>query len=107
MNNPCDKNDINGFSAHGSCCCNCQFQQPINAHPWNKDPFVKGKVTEIIGYGCLCPEFFPDITFMEDKHSLCECWTENTYRREMTERELERDKERVWEVLTYLPKEQV
>lgn len=105
MYNHCPENE--GYAGTGQCCCNCQFQQPITAHPWNKDPYVNGSVMEIIGWGCTCPEFFPNITFSDREHSICECWTENSYRREMSEREIERDKERVWEVLNYLPKETV
>lgn len=105
MYNHCPENEV--YAGTDQCCCNCQFQQPITAHPWNKDPYVNGSVMEIIGWGCTCPEFFPNITFSDREHSICECWTENSYRREMSEREIERDKERVWEVLNYLPKETV
>lgn len=82
------------------CCCNCQNQQPINAHPWNKDPFVKGSVTEIIGWGCTCSDFSPNITFLESKHGLCECWTPNIWRKELAQKELEEEKKWVWNVLT-------
>lgn len=62
----------------GECCCNCNFQRPINAHPWNKYT-GKGSVMEIIGYGCTHPEFWPSITFFEKEHGMCEVWTKREW----------------------------
>jgi len=100
MKEPCSLNDINGFSSGGRCCCSCEYQRPITAHPWNKDPFTKGSVRTVIGYGCACPEFFPNITFSDREHSLCECWTENTWREELEKLELKLNQEHVWDILT-------
>lgn len=55
----------------GRCCCNCRYQRPISAHPWNKNELTKGSITRIIGYGCTVPEM-PNITFFEHEHSMCE-----------------------------------
>jgi hypothetical protein len=100
MPHPCNFNDVNGYQSNGQCCCNCEHQRPINAHPWNENALVKGSVTTIVGYGCTCPEFFPDIGFMERKHSLCEFWTKNTWREEMAAEDLKHNKEWVWNILT-------
>ena len=103
MHDPCSHTAFGDINTNGECCCNCEWQRPINAHPWNKDPLVKGRITEIVGYGCTCPEFFPNITFSEQKHSLCECWTENTYRAKMAAQELEDNKKWVWDILKREP----
>ena len=58
---------------NGNCCCNCVWQQPINAHPWNKNPEFNGSVMNVIGYGCCCPDLYPRITFFEKPHGMCEC----------------------------------
>ena len=63
------------FNIKGCCCCNCEYQRPINAHPWNKD-FARGPISKIIGYGCIAPEFAPTVTFFDKPHGMCECWTE-------------------------------
>lgn len=97
--NPCAHSAIAGLESTGECCCNCQYQQPITAHPWNENPLVKGSVTKTVGWGCTCPEFFPDIGFMEREHSLCECWRQNTYRKELADADLQREKEWVWNIL--------
>lgn len=55
----------------GACCCNCLYQRPIVGHPWNKNSFTKGRITQAIGYGCTCPEF-DSITFFDTKHGMCE-----------------------------------
>jgi hypothetical protein len=57
----------------GRCCCNCEYQQPITAHPWNKNPSFQGKCSTVIGWGCVNPELAPFITFSEREHSMCEC----------------------------------
>jgi hypothetical protein len=63
----------------GECCCNCNYQQPIVAHPWNKYEFTRGPITERLGYGCVAPDLFPSITFFDSKHGMCECWSERDY----------------------------
>lgn len=74
MTTPCFQgwNDLE-HNKQGRCCCNCEYQLPIVAHPWNKDPYVKGKVTEIIGWGCHAPDLMPYVTFFDREHSMCEC----------------------------------
>ena len=59
----------------GRCCCNCQYQLPIVSHPWNHDPFVKGPVSDIIGWGCHAPDLLPYVTFFERQNSMCESHT--------------------------------
>jgi len=41
---------------HDRCCCNCQNQRVIFKHPWNNGD-GKGRVTDIMGYGCATPDF--------------------------------------------------
>lgn len=55
----------------GTCCCNCRHQLPIVGHPWNTNPFTKGRITEIIGYGCNMPETDRVVMF-DKKHGMCE-----------------------------------
>ncbi|HET8688541.1 MAG TPA: hypothetical protein VFM18_18160 [Methanosarcina sp.] len=62
----------------GSCCCNCNWQRPVTAHPWNKG-MARGSILEIIGYGCTCPPFFPEITFFEKEHGMCELWEKRSW----------------------------
>jgi hypothetical protein len=57
----------------GDCCCNCVWQQPINAHPWNIHPEFRGPVTQLVGWGCCPPDLYPTITFFEKAHGMCEC----------------------------------
>lgn len=78
--NPC----FNGWNdpehnREGACCCNCEYQRPIVQHPWNKNEWAKGPCTQTIGYGCSAPELFPTITFMDNKHGMCECHQERDY----------------------------
>jgi hypothetical protein len=46
---------------------------------------------EVIGYGCTHPEFWPNITFFENKHGMCEVWDERKWP--------DPTKEQVWDVL--------
>lgn len=57
----------------GSCCCNCKCQTIITKHPWNKQEQFKGSVMEVIGFGCSPPDLFPNTTFFEKSHGMCEC----------------------------------
>ena len=58
-------------NTQGRCCCNCKYQRPITAHPWNRLPFTKGPITKNIGWGCTVPDM-PGVTFFEVEHSMCE-----------------------------------
>lgn len=58
-------------NSKGRCCCNCRYQRPISAHPWNKNEMVKGSVSIVVGFGCTVPDL-PNITFFESKHGMCE-----------------------------------
>ena len=70
MNDKCMKPEW-----HDRCCCNCQNQVVIGKHPWNKGA-GKGRVTDIMGYGCATPDWDFDgiqgIMFMDKNHGLCE-----------------------------------
>ena len=55
----------------GRCCCNCKWQRSASGHPWNKNKFVQGSVSQKIGYVCLNPEF-QHATFYENEHGMCE-----------------------------------
>ena len=55
----------------GTCCCNCRYQMPIVAHPWNTSGFAKGPISEIIGCGCIAPDT-DRIVFFDSKHGMCE-----------------------------------
>jgi hypothetical protein len=61
-------------NSQGRCCCNCKWQRPISAHPWNNNELIKGSITKIIGWGCTVPDM-PSITFSEKEHSMCEMHT--------------------------------
>lgn len=56
----------------GRCCCNCEYQQPVVAHPWNKNTFAAGPVSKVIGWGCHGPDMFPAVTLFEKEHGMCE-----------------------------------
>lgn len=56
----------------GGCCCDCYFQQKVNKHPGNVT-IGKGRVTELLGYICMYSDEL--ITFHEDQHGHCECWS--------------------------------
>jgi hypothetical protein len=58
----------------GSCCCNCRWQRPITAHPWNRHELTRGPITKNIGWGCTVPDM-PGVTFFEVEHSMCEMHT--------------------------------
>jgi len=51
MSDKCMKSE-----GHDRCCCNCQNQRVIFKHPWNNGD-GKGRVTDIMGYGCATPDF--------------------------------------------------
>lgn len=59
------------------CCCECKHQVTINKHPSNKSEHLKGKITEVVSYGC---SYFYEaskgkeniIISMESKHGECE-----------------------------------
>ena len=37
-------------------CDDCIFQVSIHKHPWNNNEYSKGKISEIIAYGCMMPD---------------------------------------------------
>lgn len=93
MHNPCyDFWSLENGNHNGDCCCNCNYQRPITAHPWNKSSLAYGRITQIIGFGCASPEFFPDITFFESEHGMCECWTARDWP--------DPTKEQVWQIIS-------
>ena len=61
-------------NTQGRCCCNCKYQRPITAHPWNRHELTKGPITKNIGWGCTVPDM-PGVTFFEVEHSMCELHT--------------------------------
>ena len=63
----------------GRCCCNCTYQRYIVQHPWNKQTWAKGPITQAFGYGCQPPEM-RSVVFYEFQHSMCEMheWKELT-----------------------------
>ncbi len=69
MENECNEQG----SWQGSCCCNCKWQRPIGAHPWNKDAAFQGRISKVIGWGCTVPDM-KNITFSDREHSICEVW---------------------------------
>lgn len=58
-------------NSSGRCCCNCRYQHYIVRHPWNKNIWSKGRITEAMGYGCVSPEM-EGIVFFDAKHGMCE-----------------------------------
>ena len=58
-------------NSSGRCCCNCKYQRPVVKHPWNKQTWAKGSITESIGWGCTVPEM-PSVVLLEIEHSMCE-----------------------------------
>lgn len=101
MHNPCYKFwKLEDGNHSGECCCNCEYQRPITGHPWNKTALVKGRMIDTVGYGCCHPEFFPHITFFENKHGMCEVWEENKWREELAAAQTAKAKEDMWAILT-------
>ena len=77
---PCRKGfDHPEYNKEGRCCCNCEHQKSITGHPGNKLDGTKTQITKIIGWGCLPPEFFPNIVFVDHEHSMCEMHTHRQY----------------------------
>lgn len=99
LSNPCYHFRSYKDGSHGECCCNCEYQRPIQSHPWNKSDFAKGPSSRQIAYGCCHPEFFPHITMFEEKHGMCEVWQENKWRAKMAAAEDARAKEAAWAIL--------
>lgn len=64
---------------NGNCCCNCIHQRPITGHPWNKTYPLKSAVSNVIGWGCACPDLSPHITFFENPHGMCEMFSRKPY----------------------------
>lgn len=62
----------NESNSTGRCCCNCVYQRPIVAHPWNSNEFAKGPMTKVIGFGCCPPDLAPEIAFFDHVHGMCE-----------------------------------
>lgn len=58
-------------NSSGRCCCNCRYQKYIVGHPWNKNSWSKGSITQAIGYGCLAPEM-RSVIFFDNQHGMCE-----------------------------------
>lgn len=59
----------------GCCCCNCIYQRPIVGHPWNANVLTKRPMSQIIGWACASPDFYPFITFFDGSHGMCELYT--------------------------------
>ena len=62
----------------GQCCCHCKWQRVIMKHPWNKGD-GKGRISDVMGYGCEMPEFQtkegkPQLIFFDNEHGMCECY---------------------------------
>ena len=60
----------------GRCCCTCNHQRVIMKHPWNKGD-GKGRIAEVMGYGCEPPDFAqdggkPSLVFFDGEHGMCE-----------------------------------
>lgn len=70
--------DPNLYPCHRKqCCCKCASQVKIRKHPWNKQAFAKGSISDHIAYGCALDCFNKGenrVILMEDKHGECECW---------------------------------
>lgn len=58
-------------NSSGRCCCNCKYQIPAVAHPWNKRDWLKGPITKTVAYACTMPEM-ERVTLFDFKHSMCE-----------------------------------
>jgi hypothetical protein len=68
------------MKVHNECCCTCDYQRAALAHPVNRG-FAKGRISEIIGWLCVMPDFDqPDAegirsaVFFESPHGLCEMY---------------------------------
>ena len=75
----CSKGWLSEHNKKGNCCCNCVWQNPINAHPWNKQELTKGPISKIIGWGCGSPDLYPFITFFDTQHGMCEMHSRNKH----------------------------
>jgi hypothetical protein len=53
------------------CCCECEYQTVLHKHPWNKEEYANGSISEIMGYVCHIPGDMGAI-FFDRKHSFCE-----------------------------------
>ena len=54
------------------CCCDCVYQKEVFKHPWNKNSYAQGSITERMGWICDAPDM--GATFMDRKHSFCEMY---------------------------------
>ena len=54
----------------GGCCCICKNQFTLHKHPWNKDNYAKGPVTEVMGWVCKTDEL--GACFFDHLHGFCE-----------------------------------
>ena len=68
------------FDGKWGCCCKCKHQEKISKHPWNKEEFSKGSISESIGWGCTVAMMmddtdddcsYPKITFSDTEHGTC------------------------------------
>lgn len=57
-------------------CRTCVHLSKIMKHPWNKQDFAKGRISEMIGYGCsVFNEELQRIVFYETDAVSCELHT--------------------------------
>lgn len=59
----------------GCCCCNCIYQRPINSHPWNQKVLTRGPMSNVIGWACASEDLHPNVTFFDNPHGMCECYS--------------------------------
>ena len=53
------------------CCCECEYQHHLFKHPWNKNEFTNGSITDQMGFVCLVP-FSRGAIFSDREHGFCE-----------------------------------
>lgn len=69
----------------GDCCCLCIHQMPVVKHPWNKNDWAKGSISEKMGYVCLAnadPRDEHTAMFSDRDHGACELFYHKDLRKQ-------------------------
>lgn len=67
---------------NNECCCKCIHQVKVVKHPSNVNELAKGKMGELMGYGCDIIQYEDKenvVIFSESSHGECEMFSKRYF----------------------------